>query len=106
MRCVLIFLREVHIETNSKLRYDYKKFAAALGKRVKQLRKERGLTLRDLIREHDFHLTQIQRIEKGDGLSIPTLLRISEVFQIPVETLIAGIGLAEGSEVHSKSSKK
>jgi len=49
------------------LRYDYKEFSAALGKRVKQLRKERGLTLRALVIQHGFHLTQIQRIEKGDG---------------------------------------
>jgi transcriptional regulator with XRE-family HTH domain len=88
------------------LRYDYKKFSAALGKRVKLLRKERGLTLRALVVQHGFHLTQIQRIEKGDGLSVPTLLRISEVFQLPVEELVAGLGLVEGGEWRSKSSKK
>jgi DNA-binding XRE family transcriptional regulator len=106
LRCALIFLREVHINNESMLRYDYKEFSAALGKRVKQLRKERGLTLRALVIQHGFHLTQIQRIEKGDGLSVPTLLRIAEVFQIPVEKLIAGLGLVEGAESRSKSSKK
>src|SRR5207248_2498918 len=106
LRCALIFLREVHINDESMLRYDYKEFSAALGKRVKQLRKERGLTLRALIIQHGFHLTQIQRIEKGDGLSVPTLLRIAEVFQMPVEKLIAGLGLVEGGESRSKSSKK
>ena len=75
---VVIFLSEVH--TNSMLRYDYKQFSAALGERVKQLRKERGLTLRALVVEHDFHLTQIQRIEQGNGISVPTLLRVAEVF--------------------------
>ena len=88
------------------LRYDYKKFSAALGKRVKLLRKERGLTLRALVIQHGFHLTQIQRIEKGDGLSVSTLLRIAEVFQMPVEKLIAGLGLVENNELHTKSSKK
>jgi len=106
LRCALIKLREVHIDTNSMLRYDYKEFSAALGKRVKQMRKERGLTLRALVVQHGFHLTQIQRIEKGDGVSVPTLLRIAEVFQIPVEKLIAGLGLVEGGESRSKSSKK
>ncbi len=106
LRCALIFLREVHINNESMLRYDYKEFSAALGKRVKQLRKERGLTLRALVIQHGFHLTQIQRIEKGDGLSVPTLLRIAEVFQIPVEKLIAGLGLIESSEPRTKSSKK
>ena len=106
LRCALIIFCEVYIDTNSMLRYDYKKFSAELGKRVKELRKERGLTLRDLIVKHDFHLTQIQRIEKGDGLSVPTLLRIAEVFQIPVEKLVAGLGMTEVVEPRSKSSKK
>ena len=106
LRCALIFLSEVHINNDSMLRYDYKEFSAALGKRVKQLRKERGLTLRALVVQHGFHLTQIQRIEKGDGVSVPTLLRIAEVFQIPVEELVEGLGLIESDESRSKSSKK
>jgi transcriptional regulator with XRE-family HTH domain len=88
------------------LRYDYKEFSVALGKRVKQLRKERGLTLRALVVQHGFHLTQIQRIEKGDGISVPTLLRLAETFQISVDKLITNLGLVEGSEPRSKSSKK
>jgi hypothetical protein len=56
--------------------------------------------------QHGFHLTQIQRIGKGDGLSVPTLLRIAEVFQIPVEELVEGLGLIESDESRSKSSKK
>ena len=99
-------LREVHIDTNSMLRYDYKEFSAALGKRVKQMRKERGLTLRALVVQHGFHLTQIQRIEKGDGISVPTLLRLAETFQISVEKLIAGLGLVENGEPRTKFSKK
>jgi transcriptional regulator with XRE-family HTH domain len=99
-------LGEVHINNDSMLRYDYKQFSAGLGKRVRQLRKDRGLTLRALVVQHGFHLTQIQRIEKGDGVSVPTLLRIAEVFQIPVEKLVAGLGLIEGGESRAKSSKK
>ena len=106
LRCALIVLSEVHINNNSMLRYDYKEFSAALGKRVKQLRKERKLTLRALVVQYGFHLTQIQRIEKGDGLSVPTLLRIAEVFQIPVGELVEGLGLIESDESRSKSSKK
>ena len=88
------------------LRYDYKQFSAELGKRVRQLRKERGLTLRALVVQHGFHLTQIERIEKGDGISVPTLLRLAETFQIPIEKLIAGLGVVEGGESRPKSSKK
>ena len=88
------------------LRYDYKQFSAELGKRVRQLRKERGLTLRALVVQHGFHLTQIERIEKGDGISVPTLLRLAETFQIPIEKLIAGLGVVESGESRPKPSKK
>jgi transcriptional regulator with XRE-family HTH domain len=87
------------------LRYDYKAFSSELGKRVKLLRKERGLTFRALVVKHDFHLTQIQRIESGDGISVPTLLRLAETFQIPLETLVAGLGMVEAVEPPSQSSK-
>ena len=79
-----------------RLQYDYGEFSSALGKRVRQLRKEKGITLRALVVEYDFHLNQIQRIEKGSGISVPTLLRIAEVFQVPLEALVAGIGKTPG----------
>ena len=84
------------------LQYDYKAFSAELGKRVKQLRKESGLTLRALVVKHDFHLTQIQRIESGDGVSVPTLLRLAETFQVPIEKLVAGLGLVEAVQPGSE----
>ena len=88
------------------LRYDYKEFSVALGKRMKLLRKEKKITLRSLMLDHGFHMTQIQRIERGDGISIPTLLRLAEVFQEPVEVLVAGLGLVVSPEPKAKSLKK
>jgi transcriptional regulator with XRE-family HTH domain len=87
------------------LRYDYKEFSAAFGRKVKELRKARGLTLRAMIVEHGFHLTQFQRIEKGEGVSLPTVLRIAEVFQIPLEKLVSGLGLVDDTEPRPKNSK-
>ena len=87
------------------LRYDYKEFSAAFGRKVKELRKSRGLTLRAMIVEHGFHLTQFQRIEKGEGVSLPTVLRIAEVFQIPLEKLVSGLGLVDDTEPRPKNSK-
>jgi transcriptional regulator with XRE-family HTH domain len=92
--------------TNSKLSYDRKLFTSALGKRIKQLRKDRGWTLRDMVVLHNYHQTQIQRIESGVSISITTLLRIAEVFQIPVEKLVAGLGVIDGGEQRSKPAKK
>lgn len=103
---VLIKAKETNTPTGPVLRYNYKAFSAELGRRIRQLRKESGLTLRALIVHHDFHLTQIQRIEKGEGISIPTLLRVSETFQVPVEKLVAGIGLVDSTEPRLQPSEK
>jgi hypothetical protein len=98
-------------ETNPKgvrpLRYDYRLFSVELGKRIRQLRKESGLTLRALIVQHGFHLTQIQRIEKGDGISVPMLLRIAQTFQVPLKDLVSGLGevASEGVDSRSETSK-
>jgi len=85
------------------LRYDYEQFRVALGKRIKELRKERGMTHRVMVSDHGFHLTQIARIERGESFSVPTLLRLAETFQVPVGQLISGIGEAEGGELQAKS---
>jgi transcriptional regulator with XRE-family HTH domain len=56
-----------------------------------------------LVQDHGFHLTQIARIERGESFSVPTLLRLAEAFQIPLEELIAGLEVVESSK---KSSPK
>lgn len=102
---VLSFVvREVHI-TDSKLRYDYLQFSKDLGKRVRELRKERGILLRSFVEDHGFHLNQLQRVEAGEGVSLQTVLRLAEVFQIPFEKLVAGLG-AVPNEPHPKPSKE
>lgn len=89
------------------LRYDAKAFAIELGARIREVRKASGLTLRVLQLEHDYHLSQIQRVESGGGISLPTLLRLAETFQVPVEELVAGLGvLSQDVETRPKTSKK
>jgi transcriptional regulator with XRE-family HTH domain len=85
------------------LQYDYEQFRLALGKRIKELRNARGMTHRVMVSDHGFHLTQIARIERGESLAVPTLLRLAETFQVPVGELISGIGEIEGGEVVPKA---
>jgi transcriptional regulator with XRE-family HTH domain len=57
--------------------------------------------------DHGYHLSQIQRFERGDGISIPTLLRLAETFQVPAEKLIANLQLdSQSAEIDAKTSKK
>lgn len=88
------------------LRYNYEQFLAALGERVKQIRKDRGLTHRALVTDHGFHLTGVQRIERGEGISVPTLLRLCEVYQVRIDELVAGIGMVTEGEGPTKPSKE
>jgi len=76
-------------------RYDYEEFCVALGQRIKALRKERGMTQRKMVMDCGFHMTQVARMERGDPITLKTLLRVAEVFGIPPNELIAGLG-----EVH------
>jgi transcriptional regulator with XRE-family HTH domain len=73
--------------------YDYNDFCTALGKRVKAIRKEQRLTLSDMALRFGYHRTQLQRIESGAGISLKTMLLLSQSLQIPLEELVAGIGL-------------
>ena len=99
--------KETNTPSGPALRYDYKAFATELGARIRQLRKSSGLTLRALQLEHNYHLSQIQRTEKGEGISLPTLLRIAETYQVPVERLVEGLGLiSETAEARSKVGKR
>ena len=75
--------------------YSYDKFLAELGPKLRQMRVERGWTYRQMIVDHGFHLAHWQSFEKGKGISVPSLFRICEVFNIPLEELIAGMGVAD-----------
>ena len=79
------------------MQYSYSKFLTELGLRLRTMRKERGWTLRDMIVLHGFHLTHWQSFEKGKAISVPSLLRVCEIFKMPLETLIADLGRDEES---------
>jgi transcriptional regulator with XRE-family HTH domain len=81
-----------------KVQYSYELLLVQLGARLKGLRKERGWTLRDMVIQHGFHLTHWQSFERGNrGMSLPSLLRIAEVFGVTPSDLLKGLGVAAGT---------
>lgn len=75
------------------MRYSYELLQTQLGARLKELRKQKGWTLRDMIVRHGFHVTHWQHFERGSrGISLPSLLRIAEVFDVTPSELIEGLG--------------
>jgi transcriptional regulator with XRE-family HTH domain len=69
---------------------DDKQFFAALGERVKRLRKSQGFTQEDMI-GFGFSARHWQQIEAGRPITVTTLLRICDTFSIRAAQLIEGL---------------
>lgn len=85
------------------MRYQYENFLLELGAKLRKMRTDQGWTLRQMIVEHGFHLAQWQGFEKGKGISVPTLLRLCEIFNLTLEELVAGLGRQEDESVSTVS---
>jgi transcriptional regulator with XRE-family HTH domain len=66
------------------------KFFVALGLRVRKMRERNGYSQEDMI-SFGFSARHWQQIEKGRPITLRTLLRICEVFQIPMARLVRGL---------------
>jgi len=69
---------------------DEKQFFAALGERVKKLRRSKGFTQEDMI-GFGFSARHWQQIEAGRPITVTTLLRICDTFSIRTAQLIEGL---------------
>lgn len=69
---------------------DTTKFFVALGKRVRSLRRARGYTQEDMI-SFGFSARHWQQIEAGRPITIRTLLRICDTFEVRAAQLIDGL---------------
>ena len=66
------------------------KFFVAFGKRVRELRRKQGHSQEDMI-SFGFSARHWQQIEAGRPITVSTLLRICEAFNISVEGLVQGL---------------
>jgi ribosome-binding protein aMBF1 (putative translation factor) len=66
-----------------------KALVKSLGKRIKELRKEKGLSQEDLSNEAEVPLSQIGRMERGEiNPTISTLFVISKALEIDLKHLV------------------
>lgn len=68
----------------------YARFFRALGNRVLSYREESGLSQEDMV-FYGFSVRHWQMIEAGRPMTVFTLLRVSDTFQIPLDRLLAGL---------------
>ena len=66
------------------------KFFRALGQRIRELRKKKGYSQEDMI-SFGFSARHWQQIEAGRPITVRTLLRICEVFRVPMSRLVKGL---------------
>ena len=78
------------VGTSRDLPAGYARFFRALGHRVRSCRMERKLTQEDMI-SYGFSVRHWQMIESGRPITLFTLLRICETFDIAPEKLIEGL---------------
>jgi transcriptional regulator with XRE-family HTH domain len=69
---------------------DQEIFFRALGQKIRKLRKKGGFTQEDMI-SFGFSARHWQQIEAGRPITVRTLLRICEVFKIPMANLVRGL---------------
>ena len=65
-------------------------FFRAFGLRVKELRKSHGYSQEDML-SFGFSTRHWQQMEAGRPITVTTLLRICEVFAIPMSKLVQGL---------------
>jgi transcriptional regulator with XRE-family HTH domain len=66
------------------------RFFLRLGKRIRKLRKKRGLSQEDMI-SYGFSARHWQQIEAGRPITVSTLLRVCAVFGATIDRLVRGL---------------
>lgn len=84
------------------MHYEYEEFIAVLATRIKELRQERGWTQMQMMRDFGYHLSHWQNIESGRKMSLETMLRVANTFDISLDELIAGAKRRKGIGFGSK----
>jgi transcriptional regulator with XRE-family HTH domain len=84
------------------MHYDDDEFKTALGTRIKALRKERGWTQMQMTRDFGYYLSHWQNIETGRKMSLETMLRVANTFDVTLDELLQGIRRRMGAGFGSK----
>lgn len=67
---------------------NYDLFTKALGKHLRQIRKEKGLSMEQLAYKAEMEYRQLGRIERGEGsATVVTLLRLAEALEVDIKEL-------------------
>ena len=77
----------------------YAQLMKSLAARIRELRVDRGLTVTDMVRKHNYHDSQWRRIERDGASSVSSLLKIARALNTTLSVLLDGLGDFPSSEV-------
>ena len=69
---------------------------------MRNLRKQKGFTQEDMI-SFGFSARHWQQVEAGRPITVTTLLRIGEVFEVTIASLVDGLDITGSSEKETTS---
>ena len=78
------------------MHYDYEEFRQTLAARIRALRKAKGWTQMQMTTDFGYHVSFWQSIEAGRKMSLQTMLRVANTFDLTVEELLEGIKRRKG----------
>ena len=85
---------------------EFKDFLKALGKRIRTLRKDKKLNMRDIMISTGYHDAQWRKYEAGGSLNIMSLMKVALALEVSLVQLLDGLGqwpLRSVSEIEAKS---
>ena len=77
---------------------EYSELLKCLGERIRKLRKERGLTLRQMEIIHGRRDPDWRTLERAGAGNMALLLRVARGFKISLSTLLRGLEQCAGQE--------
>lgn len=78
------------------MHYDCEHFVAALANRIKELRTQRGWTQMQMVQDFGYYLSHWQNIESGRKMSLETMLRVANTFDVDLTELLTGTKRCKG----------
>ena len=88
---LLVLGQRWYVGASREIPEHYRRFFRGLGQEIRACRTARKLSQEDMI-SYGFSVRHWQMMEAGRPMTVLTLLRVSEAFDIPLETLVASAG--------------
>ena len=85
---------------------EFKDFLKALGKRIRALRRDKKLNMRDIMISTGYHDAQWRKYEAGGSLNIMSLMKVALALEVSLVELLDGLGqwpLQSVAEIESKA---